>query len=512
MTVTYSSKVTSSTGIGIFLKLLARWRGSIYKIVWVDLILYLTIYYALNLLYLYGLDEKHGRKYFINMVTYFSHYGSAIPLSFVLGFFVNIVYNRWWSQYQCIPYPDGIAILVGAGAHGNDDKSRMIRRTIMRYVCAGFTLTLTMISPKVKKRFPTLHHFVEAGLLTCEEKNFMQEMDKDYPTYASKYWLPLAWAANVATTAREENIIKDDMALKDILEHINDFREKCKKLWDYDWICIPLVYTQVVTFAVYLYFIFNVLGTQFVDEIKEHDINILRFPLMSCVEFFFYMGWLKVAESLINPFGEDDDDFEVVWLIDRHLQVSYILVDKIHNSHPTLTKDKHWKEIVPHQLPFTIASRRYMNEHPVESTCDVCVQRLDQDLIVRDDDDPEDSEWMVSNPSSNPISKLFSRKKLDPGYHLKKVVFDTEDNNDKKTILVDPDEKLNLLNSLKFIDEENNKEQSSASGDNKRKTLETDETVMKESIERRKEDLLNLLDALKDDREKAKKLLDEIIK
>lgn len=86
----------------------------------------------------------------------------------------------------------------------------------------------------------------------------------------------------------------------------------------------------MVTLAVYSYFITSVIGQQWIDNKSVEGSTYtnkvdMYFPIFTTLQFFFYMGWLKVAEQLINPFGEDDDDFEVNWIVDRNLQVSYII-------------------------------------------------------------------------------------------------------------------------------------------------------------------------------------------
>lgn len=84
------------------------------------------------------LDDEQ-KKIFEAIVTYCKEYSDLIPLSFVLGFYVSIVMTRWWNQYMVIPWPDSIAVFVSATIHGNDERGRLMRRTIVRYLPLSVT-------------------------------------------------------------------------------------------------------------------------------------------------------------------------------------------------------------------------------------------------------------------------------------------------------------------------------------------------------------------------------------
>lgn len=100
---------------------------------------------------------------FERLAVYCEKYNNLIPVAFVLGFFVTLVIGRWWGQFMSLPWPDRVALVVTAVVHGHDDRGRLMRRTIMRYFCLAFVMTMSSISPPAKKRFPTFQHITDAG-------------------------------------------------------------------------------------------------------------------------------------------------------------------------------------------------------------------------------------------------------------------------------------------------------------------------------------------------------------
>ncbi|XP_018567850.1 uncharacterized protein LOC108908309 isoform X2 [Anoplophora glabripennis] len=243
-----------------------------------------------------------------------------------------------------------------------------MRRNIVRYAVLAYVITLQRVSLRVKKRFPTWQHVVDSGLMMESERKIFELMDQKTPM--SKYWMPLVWATNIINRARKESLITSDHIVQTLLMELSDIRRRLGALIGYDTVNVPLVYTQVVSLALYVYFIAALLGRQFIPHatnkplLNKWEEPDIYFPFFTSLQFCFYIGWLKVAEVLINPFGEDDDDIELNWLIDRHIKAGYMIVDEMHEEHPELLKDQYWDDVVPKELPYTVASEHYRREEP----------------------------------------------------------------------------------------------------------------------------------------------------
>ncbi|XP_059968863.1 bestrophin-3 isoform X1 [Mesoplodon densirostris] len=354
MTVTYSSKVANATFFG-FHRLLFKWRGSIYKLLYREFIVFAVLYTAISFMYRLLLTGAQ-KRYFEKLSIYCDRYAEQIPVTFVLGFYVTLVVNRWWNQFVNLPWPDRLMFLISSSVHGSDEYGRLLRRTLMRYVNLTSLLIFRSVSTAVYKRFPTMDHVVEAGFMTADERKLFEHLKSPH----LKYWVPFIWFGNLAAKARKEGRIRDSVDLQSLMTEMNRFRSWCSLLFGYDWVGIPLVYTQVVTLAVYTFFFACLIGRQFLDPTRGysgHDLD-LYIPIFTLLQFFFYAGWLKVAEQLINPFGEDDDDFETNWCIDRNLQVSLLAVDEMHMSLPKMKKDIYWDDSAA-RPPYTLAAADY---------------------------------------------------------------------------------------------------------------------------------------------------------
>ena len=127
--------------IWLLLLLFNRWKGSIYKLVWMDLTAYLIIYFGINCIYRFVLEDVQKRyiyyffsnaevkliiiyllspklRDFEKAAMFCENNSSLIPLTFVLAFYVSHVVSRWWAQWNAIPWPDGLAFKINSYCSG----------------------------------------------------------------------------------------------------------------------------------------------------------------------------------------------------------------------------------------------------------------------------------------------------------------------------------------------------------------------------------------------------------
>uniref|UniRef100_A0A183E4I4 Bestrophin homolog n=1 Tax=Gongylonema pulchrum TaxID=637853 RepID=A0A183E4I4_9BILA len=173
---------------------------------------------------------------FENLAYYFDTRLQYIPLTFILGFFVDTIVSRWSDIFDNM---------------GEDEPSRWLRRSLVRYLCLTQVLVFRDISVPVRRRFPTLESLIDAGILLEEEKEKLDAIKLRY----NKYWAPIRWIQAIALQARKEEKIYADLMYSKLCDvrafhgqislEINRFRYSLQLLCNYDWVPLPLVYSQV---------------------------------------------------------------------------------------------------------------------------------------------------------------------------------------------------------------------------------------------------------------------------
>ncbi|VDM37902.1 unnamed protein product [Toxocara canis] len=339
MTIQYNHLVASTSALSC-VRIIFRWKGSVWKAVIVELLLWSVCYQLIALTY-YQLLSDHYQKVFQEVALSINKRMGYIPLEFILGFFVNAIVKRWTDAFHNMGYLEDQAMMVSNVISGDDDEGRMIRRTIVRYLCLSQVLVFRDLSIRVRARFPSYESIVKAGLMMESEKYRLRsykhfESDADY----GRNWAPINWAFTLVIKARQNGRIVSDIWTKKTCDEICKFKKCLQVLCNYDWVPIPLAYPQFVILAVHTYFMICLVSKQFI--ILDDKLFHVPIPVLTMLQYMFCVGWMKVATSLMNPFGADENDFECNYLIDKNLATCMCMVDDARNDLPELMKDQFW--------------------------------------------------------------------------------------------------------------------------------------------------------------------------
>jgi len=371
MTISYTAKVDTSHSTG-FLRLFRLLKGSLIKAVGPDLVVYLLIYYFIGFIYRFALTSENSedsKQRFEHFCQYCLTWKRLIPLQFILAFYVSQVVTRWWSWFNQISWPDTIALYMMSYMPGKENRDA--RRTIVRWVCLSSVLTWMGLSSKVADRFPSYERLKEAHLITESEMKKIKKLDAELMGRHSLTYLPLMWADLVFKKLAQEGKIHMREKIE-LVREVERLRGLNSMMGIYAWIPIPLAYTQVVVVAVYSYFLASLFGNQFLRPTYYKDntdsngtwdrvLNATDYftgddawgppdytagkrlglenvigqnsvdfyiPVFGILEFIFFNGWLRVAGAMLNPFGNDDDDFDLNYIIDRNMTLGYLIANE----------------------------------------------------------------------------------------------------------------------------------------------------------------------------------------
>ena len=317
---------------------LLHWRRSFFKLVWKQAAVYYIIYVSLALIYNHVLDE-HRKTSFKSLAGYLSKYSVTIPVVLLLGFFNSAAIKRWFSMVSSIPGTSKIITRFIVSLKDDLPDGQDIIDQYSRYVLLNWVLMLRIVCKPLRKRYPTLMSLQASGFLSCRERIHLEGVEERGEGSS----LPLIVSNWLLVFLKQIDRSQCFAAGTDLERHVDAvlaLKKSGGSVIKFAGNNIPVALIQSVTIAIYCFGFTSVLGHQFNEANVYTSLISCYLPFLYAMPYFLYYAWLQVGRIAANPFGEDEDDIDVVDLFQQHvadsLRQRHIYSGKFHQLFPDI--------------------------------------------------------------------------------------------------------------------------------------------------------------------------------
>nr|CAH0107629.1 unnamed protein product [Daphnia galeata] len=310
---------------GESIRILLRWKGSIYKTIWKDLLVYYFLYYLLTVLHKFILDED-GKKAFMALAKYCLRNSNSINLMIMLSFFTTTALQRLFTMQTMVPGTAKVITFFIMSLKPNLPEGTIIVEQFARWTVLAWILTFRVVCKPLRSLFPDMISLQVAGIIREKERCILERVETEH-NKTPRALVVIDWMILLLKETAIHNRFTEKSNHLKVLDIVMSFKKSCGNTIKFATKNIPYALIQAAIIVVYTYGLVTLMARNFEEaassEFLEGIVNF--FPVIPSMQFFIFLIWLNFGRVAVNPFGTDEDDIDVKLLLETHIQDSYRL-------------------------------------------------------------------------------------------------------------------------------------------------------------------------------------------